>query len=117
MGSLKWNEKMNLGHRPLNSQVLKLWKTLAIALMAMGLLGQVWTLGAWNRYATELPHSPNPEIGRVYRLALHGFVVYQTEREHSIYWGVENWSWGIFCVGFAFGLAHQWKSGELKKYF
>jgi hypothetical protein len=92
-------------------------KMLSIALMAIGLLGQMWTLAAWNRYAKELPRFPDAKSGRVYRLDLHGLLVYQTAREHSIFWGIENWSWMIFCVGIVLGLVVQWRSGELRKYF
>ncbi len=92
-------------------------KSLAIALLIVGLSGQAWTLAMWNHSAAALPRTPVPEEGRVYQLALHGIVVYQTAKEHSIFWTISDWSWVIFCIGFAAGLVHQWKSGKLSKYF
>jgi hypothetical protein len=96
---------------------LTILKSLAITLLVAGLLGQVWTLAMWNHYAAELPRIPVPEQGRVYQLALHGIVVYQTAKEHSLFWMISDWSWVIFCIGFAAALVHQWKSGKLATYF
>ena len=93
-----------------------LLKMMSIALMGIGLMGQTWTLAAWNRYAKELPRLPDAKSGRVYRLDLHGLLVYQTASEHSIFWGIENWSWIIFCVGIALGLILQCRFGKLSKY-
>jgi hypothetical protein len=96
---------------------LTILKSLALALLIAGIVGQVWTLAMWNHYAAQLPRFPVPEQGRVYQLALHGIVVYQTAKEHTSFWMISNWSWVIFCIGFAAGIVYQWKSGELSKYF
>ena len=81
-----------------------------------GILGQIWNFGIWEYEARVLPRSPEIATGRVYRLSLHGLLVYQTAREHSIYWGIEAWSSWIFYIGWAMALIHIWKSGELKRF-
>lgn len=92
-------------------------KPLSIALLIAGLLGQMWTLAMWNHYAAALPRIPIQAEGRVYQLSMHGIVVYQTAKEHSLFWMISDWSWVVFCIGAAAGLVHQWKSGELSRYF
>jgi len=96
---------------------MKLLKLVSIALILCGILGQAWTFGVWNLDAKVLPRTPDPSTGRVYRLSLHGILVYQTEQEHSVYWGIDGWSSRIFYFGWVLALIHIWNSGELKRFF
>ena len=95
---------------------LKYLKIVAIAFMLLGLAGQFWTLAVWNYDASALPHSRDPESGRVHELSFHGVSVYQTAREHIIYRTIDDGSSALFIVGFALGVLHVWKSEGLKKF-
>jgi hypothetical protein len=73
--------------------MMKRLEALAKAFLASGALGLLLTFLNWNIYCTHLPTSPE----RVYRLAQHGMVVYQTRAEHLVYWGVCDTS-VILCL-------------------
>ncbi|HVA95744.1 MAG TPA: hypothetical protein VNI36_12680 [Candidatus Dormibacteraeota bacterium] len=100
----------------MNAKRLKYLKMAAVTFMLLGLAGQLWTLAAWNYDASALPRSPDAQSGRVYKLNFHGITVYQTTREHTIYWGTDDASNILFIVGFAFGILHEWKSEGLMKF-
>jgi hypothetical protein len=81
---------------------MKVLKKLIIVSIAAGSLGLVLALLLWNLYSTYLPHVPDPATGRVYRLVQHDLVVYQTKKEHILYWSVNA------CSFIFFGLSVLW---------
>ena len=62
---------------------MKKLKTLTITFMAAGTFGLLLTFLLWNLYATYLP-AYDSATGRIYRLAQHGLIVYQTKAEHLL---------------------------------
>jgi hypothetical protein len=87
-------------------------KRLTIALMAAATLGLLLTFLLWNLYSAHLPTFPDPATGRIYRLAQHGLIVYQTKGEHLLYWSVLLCSVVLGCFG-GFGIViYEWISDK-----
>jgi hypothetical protein len=80
----------------------KILKKLIIFSMAAGSLGLLLKFVLWNLSSTYLPNVPDPATGHVYRLVEHNLVVYQTKREHIIYWTIGA------CWNVLFGLGVLW---------
>jgi hypothetical protein len=94
-------------------RVNKKLKALTITFIAGGTFGLLLTFLLWTAYSTYLPRTPDPATGRIYRLAQHGLMVYQTRREHLLYWGVLDCS-VVLCVLGGFGIVmHDWMSDKL----
>jgi hypothetical protein len=83
--------------------MMKKLKRFTIASMAAATLGLLLTFLIWNLYSANLPTSPDPATGRIYRLVQHGLTVYQTKTEHLLYWGVLVCSVVLGCIG-GFGI-------------
>jgi hypothetical protein len=96
----------------MSSRARRLLKAVTIALVGGATLGMASGFILWEIYANTLPHSPDPASGRIYRLAMHGLVLYQTAGEHALFWGVVKWSIALVWLGAAAGLIYQWKFGE-----
>jgi hypothetical protein len=70
-------------------------KSLLSVLLAIFFLCIGWGVFIHLSYAYYMPHSPQPQFGRTYRMTVnHGYVVYVTEREyrradfvfHDVFW-------------------------------
>ena len=89
---------------------MKRLKTLTIALMTSGTLGMLWAFLVWN--LGNLPQSPDPATGRIYRLSQHGMVVYQTKAEHIVYWSVVAGSIVSAVLGGLLMVIRDWVSDK-----
>ncbi len=84
-----------------------------IALLAIVFIASLlWTVFIHISYAYSMPHSPQPEIGRIYRITVnHGYVVYVTEDElHRADFALNEVFWiGMGCFAVLAILMVYWK--------
>jgi hypothetical protein len=97
------------------SMIEKGWKTAAIVVAVVGLLGLCWGLAIWGRYWDILPRSPDPAAGRIYAFKMRGVTVYESLQERRFLNYVWNLSWTLFYAGFGLGVAERWKSSKRKQ--
>jgi len=70
----------------------------------------LWAFLVWN--LGNLPQSPDPATGRIYRLSQHGMVVYQTKAEHIVYWSVVAGSIVSAVLGGLLMVIRDWVSDK-----
>jgi hypothetical protein len=80
--------------------------------ITVGSFAMLLTFLLWSLYATHRPTSPDLASGRVYRLAQHGLVVYQTKGEHIFYWGVSDCSLVLYGVAVLSIAAYEYISNK-----
>jgi hypothetical protein len=83
-------------------------KNLIIISMAAGSLVLLSRFLLWNLYSAYLPSVPDPATGHVYRLVEHDLVVYQTRREHIIYWTISAGWYVLFGLGVLWIVVYDW---------
>ena len=88
------------------------WKRGGILVGLIGLAGIVWTASLWFEYQRTLPRHPDPVLGRVYPLNVHGIVVYQTRAERNRLDEIQYSSIALFAVSALMAAIHQRKFGR-----
>jgi hypothetical protein len=89
----------------------RLWKRAGIVVGLIGLAGIVWTASIWYRYQRTLPRHPDPVVGRVYPLNVHGIVVYQTGDERNWLDEIQYSSIAVFAASALMAAIHKKKFG------
>lgn len=75
----------------------KLRQRVARVLSAAAIVGGLLSLYPWFYYYGNLPRSPQPDVGRVYPINMHGVITYATRQERRRL----NLSWDAFFGCFA----------------
>ena len=81
----------------------KVWTRVALALALPGLPGWIYSTSIWGEYLHTLPRSPDPSVGRVFALNIHGIVVFQNHTDQLRLNLTEYISGGVFCLGMMIG--------------
>lgn len=89
------------------SKPRRMWRAVSILLMGPALAVWLYTGVIWNRYLDTLPRSPEPAIGRIYPLNIHGIVVFQTHAEKLRLDLTSNISFGALALGGLIGLLEE----------
>jgi hypothetical protein len=111
-GEPDWQQLLRQRGGTVTSKNLSILKAIAIVFLAAGLIGQAVSQSIWTHYFHTLPRSPDPAVGRVYPLNMHGIIRYQTQGERTRLDAVEYSSTGLFFTGLIIGAIQRWKSGK-----
>jgi len=75
----------------------RLWSRIINIVAAVGLAGIVWTAGIWYQYQANLPRQPEPTLGPIYPLNVHGIVVVVHTWKESSGEEIQPYPWIVHC--------------------